>query len=212
MVKRIIFDFDNTLVAFNKEWDIEVNRTFDDYNIEYDEEILRKFQESLSKYEKETTIVDYDDADKYFSNYIGIDLPKGFIKSWTMRLSKVKPPVDKRLNEMLERLSKKYSLVVATNWFRDLQYEKAKHIEITDYLDEFMTGDRMKVKPNKDMFEYFLNGYTPDEVIVVGDVYYKDIVPGLELGMHGYLLSDNKEYESDKCTLIKDIYELEKYL
>ena len=212
MVKRIIFDFDNTLVAFNKAWDIEVNRTFDDYNIDYDEDILRKFQESLSKYEKETTIVDYDDADKYFSNYIGINLPKGFIKSWTMRLSKVKPPVDKRLNEMLERLSKKYSLVVATNWFRDLQYEKAKHIEITDYLDEFMTGDRMKVKPNKDMFEYFLNGYTPDEVIVVGDVYYKDIVPGLELGMHGYLLSDNKEYESDKCTLIKDIYELEKYL
>ncbi len=212
MVKRIIFDFDNTLVAFNKEWDIEVNRTFDDYNIEYDEEILRKFQESLSKYEKETTRVDYDDADKYFSNYIGIELPKGFIKSWTIRLSKVKPPRDERLIEMLKRLSKKYSLVVATNWFRDLQYEKAKHVGIAEYFDEFMTGDRMDVKPNKEMFEFFLNGYNPDEVVLVGDVYYKDIVPGIELGMHGYLLSDNKDYESDKCTLIKDIYELEKYL
>ena len=113
MVKRIIFDFDNTLVAFNKAWDIEVNRTFDDYNIDYDEDILRKFQESLSKYEKETTVVDYDDADKYFSNYIGIDLPKGFIKSWTMRLSKVKPPVDKRLNEMLERLSKNAKITLS---------------------------------------------------------------------------------------------------
>ena len=64
-----------------------------------------------------------------------------------------------------------------------------------------------------DIREYFKQGYEDEEVVMVGDKYEVDIKGANDAGLHGYLITTDPKYSSNnQCTVIKNIYELEKYL
>ena len=213
MVKRIIFDLDNTLIPWNKKWDIAVKETMDEFGINYELKDLDNYQKTIAEYENKEIRYSVDRLVSFFSEYMNIELSQEFFESWMKKLSVLVPSKDEKLISMLERLSKKYSLVVATNWFKKQQVSKLKLCGILDYIDEVITGEDFDIKPSTDMFNYFKQGYEDEEVVMVGDKYEVDIKGANDAGLHGYLITTDPKYSSNnQCTVIKNIYELEKYL
>ena len=213
MVKRIIFDLDNTLIPWDKKWDVAVKETLDEFGIHYDLKSLEDYQDAIIKYEMTESRYSIDRLTKFFSNYIGLELPKEFFESWIKKLSVLVPPKDEKLIKLLERLSKKYSLVVATNWFKSQQVSKLKLCGLLDFFDEVITGEDFDIKPHTDMFDYYKKGYSDNEVVMVGDSYITDIKGANNANLHAYFITNSDEYTSnDKYTVIKNIYELENYL
>ena len=213
MVKRIIFDLDVTLIPWDKKWDNAVKETLDEFGIEYDFKSLEDYQKAIVKYETEEKRYSIDRLVSFFSDYLGIQLSSEFFNRWIDKLSVLVPEKDERLINMLSRLSKKYSLVVATNWFKRQQVSKLKLCGLLDYFDEVITGEDFDIKPSTDMFNYYKKGYEDSEVIMVGDKYESDIKGANDAGLHGYLITTDPKYTSNNnYTVIKNIYELEEYL
>ncbi len=213
MVKRIIFDLDVTLIPWDKEWDNAVKETLDEFGIEYDFKSLEDYQKAIVKYETEEKRYSIDRLVSFFSDYLGIQLSSEFFNRWIDKLSVLVPEKNEKLIDMLSRLSKKYSLVVATNWFKRQQVSKLRLCGLLDFFDEVITGEDFDIKPSTDMFNYYKKGYDDSEVIMVGDKYESDIKGANDAGLHGYLVTNDPKYVSnDKYTVIKNIYELEEYL
>ena len=213
VVKRIIFDLDETLIPWDKQWDIAVKETLDEFGIDYDFKSLEDYQKAIVKYETEEKRYSIDRLVSFFSDYLGIQLSSEFFNRWIDKLSVLVPEKDEKLISMLSRLSKKYSLVVATNWFKRQQVSKLKLCGLLDFFDEVITGEDFDIKPSTQMFNYYKQGYDDSEVVMVGDKYESDIKGANDAGLHGYLITTDSKYTSnDNDTVIKNIYELEKYL
>jgi len=213
VVKRIIFDLDKTLIPWDDKWDIAVKETLDEFGIEYDFKTLDDYQEVIVRYELEEKRYSIDRLVSFFNEHLDIQLSNEFFNRWIDKLSVLVPEKDEKLISMLSRLSKKYSLVVATNWFKRQQVSKLKLCGLLDFFDEVITGEDFDIKPNTAMFDYYKEGYDDSEVVMVGDKYEVDIKGANEVGLHGYLITTDPKYISnDKYTVIKDIYELEEYL
>ncbi len=213
LVKRIIFDLDETLIPWDKKWDIAVKETLDEFGIEYDFKSLENYQVAINKYEFEEKRYSVDRLVSFFNEYLGMQLSNEFFERWIDKLSVLVPDKNEKLINMLSRLSKKYSLVVATNWFKRQQVSKLKLCGLLEYIDEVITGEDFDIKPSTDMFNYYKQGYDDSEVVMVGDKYEVDIKGANEAGLHGYLITTDPKYVSnDNYTVIRNIYELEEYL
>ena len=135
-----------------------------------------------------------------------------FVEVWTSYLSKLVPEKDEKLIKLLKYLSSKYSLVVATNWFKDQQVSKLKLYGIYEYFDEVLTSDEYNKKPGGAMFEKACEGFDKDEVVMVGDTFKSDIKGAMDFGLYSYYLTMNDQRRSKRYKVIKSIYELKEYL
>lgn len=80
--------------------------------------------------------------------------------------------------DILEYLSKKYSLTVVTNGFEEIQSVKLLSGNITHYFDHVVTSQKAgHKKPAREIFEYALsiNNLKCHEVIMIGDNLVTDI-------------------------------------
>ena len=122
------------------------------------------------------------------------------------------PKKDKQLIELLEYLSSKYSLVVASNWFYDQQVFKLKKYGIYKYFDEVLTADKYYKKPYKEMYEKACEGFEKCEVVMVGDSFKTDIKSAMDFGIYSYYLTTTDPRKGKKFKRIRTIYELKEYL
>ena len=53
MIKRVIFDIDNTLIPWKEEYYDEINKVLDSLNIEHTKDDYNKIKEAFSEYENE---------------------------------------------------------------------------------------------------------------------------------------------------------------
>ena len=68
---------------------------------------------------------------------------------------------DKSIIPTLEYLSKKYELVILSNWFSYSQIERLKKIGMDKYFKEMYFTDEVKNKPNKEAFIKACGPYKP---------------------------------------------------
>lgn len=212
MIKRIIFDLDRTLIPWLDEWDSCVEKTYNYFNIPYEEDEFSRFHQVMLDYEKHHKKFDMKEMSKYFRNNLNKEIPDLFVEKWTSYLGECVPKKDRKLIELLEYLSNKYSLVVATNWFYDQQVSKLKKYGIYKYFDFVLTADKYYKKPYKEMFEIACEGCNKDEVIMVGDTFKTDIKSAMDFGLYSYYLTKTDPRKGKKFKRIKEIYELKEYL
>lgn len=212
MIKRIIFDLDRTLIPWLDEWDAMVEKTYNYFNIPYEEDEFSRFHQVMLDYEKHHKKFDKKDMSRYFRNNLGKEIPDIFVDVWTSYLSELVPRKDKKLIELLEYLSSKYSLVVATNWFYDQQVSKLKKYGIYKYFDEVLTADTYYKKPYKEMYEKACEGFEKSEVVMVGDTFKTDIKSSMDFGIYSYYLTSTDPRKGKKFKRIRTIYELKEYL
>lgn len=201
---RLIFDIDNTLIIWKKKYLSALRDTIAEYNLNLD---YKKVNNLIENYESYHDKYDKEEFIKYLSENTKTNITLKFIDDWFIRLSKC-ASLEEGLIDTLEYLSKKYELVILTNWFIDMQIDRLKYIGIDKYFIEFYGGEEY-IKPNKEAFKKAIGNKSIDECIMIGDNYDIDIKGALDLGMKAILISNIKR---DNCITIKNINELKEIL
>lgn len=206
MIKRVIFDLDNTLIPFPKDIWKSLNDALYEINIDYSDEDIKKligailvYEDNYDKYAKDSMLVEMRNCSK-------LKLPDNFIDTWLKYLKNYYPQEkDIALLKTLEYLSNKYELIVLTNFFTESQEGRLKNYGISKYFKNIIGTDKIPNKPCKDAFIFACGPYKPNECIMIGDSLKTDIYGALEVDMDAILVSDNY-YEGIKT--IKSLEEL----
>ena len=208
MIKRIIFDLDNTLIIWKKEYLNALKETVEDYNLDVDyidiDNLIEHYEESCHCYSKDMML---DMINKKFD----LNLKTSFIDDWSRRLGNM-ADVDDYVIETLEYLSKKYELVVLTNWFKEVQITRLKTANIYKYFKEIYGGEEY-LKPSPNSFLSAIGDKKVSECIMIGDSLEIDIEGALNIGMKAILVDRVNVYpESSNYQKIKTIESLKELL
>lgn len=203
MIKRIIFDVDETLLSTNYDCLQAYQEYFDSINVNIK---AIKLYDLIGKYESDNGSFEKDDLEKYiqkhlYANFNMNDMLEIYGNHGTLK--------DKNIINTLDYLSKKYDIVVLTNWYVDSQSNRLAKANIIKYINNVYGIENAGLKPLESTFKVACDSYKPEECLMVGDLIDIDIIVPVKLGMNVYYCGneDNVNYPR-----IKDISELEELL
>ena len=212
MIKRILFDLDNTLIPWDDSNIKALIKTFQEVKIPFSVDRAEEYFKAMKSYEKHHKRFDKVEMSQWIGMKMSLDLPDDFIKRWTDKLCYCVPPKDEELISLLEYLSSKYSLCVVSNWFYNQQRDRLKKYGILEFFDKIYTADKYDKKPYKEMYDLACDELDKSEVAMVGDDYTIDIKSAVDYGMSAFYLSKNARYCNKKTKIIRTMYDLRKYL
>lgn len=207
MIKRIIFDIDNTLIDFPLYYEKGYQQILDKYktgkkaNELYD---AIGYYEECGKYDK----YDYDELLKVINNYLHLELDNNFLDDYFNMYNNLETFVSDSVKETLKYLSEKYELVTLSNWFTTSQEERLKKVDILKYFTKVYGTDIVPMKPKKEAFESVIGKYKLEECLIIGDNVLMDIEIPYQMGMHVYHLCKNKNSEYPCIRKIEELKEL----
>ena len=213
MIKRLIFDIDNTLIIYNDNIFESLTSTLNELDI-FDENLFEAIQKSMWYYENNNNFYSEKNIMNHLNNFSNLNLPDEFITIWLKYLGQIEP-YDLKHNEeakqTLEYLKNKYELVVLTNWFTSSQSERLKLAGLYDYFIEIIGTDKILNKPNKEAFIGACGNRKIQECIMIGDNLIKDIEGASNIGMETILCdykNNNKIYSKRKINKITELKEM----
>lgn len=196
MIKRLIFDIDNTLLKWeDKYYDYSLGNTFKELGLNFDRSIIKPFDEVVDTYENYYDIYDKDKFLNFLNSKLDFKLPKEFINIWIKYLGDCYEKPSKELIDTLEYLKSKYDLIILSNWFTESQEKRLKNMGIDKYFSRQIYTDILKNKPNKETFLEAIKPYNVDECIMIGDSKEKDIKGAESIGMKAILIDDKTKVE-----------------
>ena len=149
MIKRVIFDIDNTLIPWKEEYYNEINEVLDSLNIKHTQEDYNKIKEAFSEYENEYYTFDRKLMLQYIKKYTKKQYPKEFIYGCINRWADSVPQkLDEGIINMLEYLKNKYQMVILTDWYADQQIERLEKLDILKYFSKVYSAEKVKRKPS----------------------------------------------------------------
>lgn len=207
MIKRLIFDLDNTLIMWRDNYRNAIKNTVEKYDLDVDyllvDNVIEEYENHYDYYSKENMV---NLINKKLNLNIGLD----FIDSWLEALKNM-ADLDDGLIDTLDYLSNKYELVVLTNWFRDSQLGRLEKIGIDKYFSQIYGGEEY-IKPNPKSYERAIGNNKLEECIMIGDNYNTDIKGAVDFGIKAIMLT-NKDIVSDGTyKVIRKISELKELL
>lgn len=178
MVKKLIFDLDNTLIIWKDEYVQALQETLKKYNNNEDPNYVNDLIDSYEDY--------YDKYDKvkmleHINNNIKEKLSIDFMNDFLEKIGYMSEP-DEDVIDTLEYLSKKYELVVLTNWFKIPQTNRLKTAKIDKYFKEIFGGEEY-IKPQKEAFLTAAGNTKVEECIMIGDSYTLDVMGTYNVGI-----------------------------
>lgn len=150
MIKRIIFDIDNTLIDFPNY--IEgYQSVLDKHHI--DKKAIDLYNaigvyEECGKYE----LYDKEELLKVINQELNTNLDINFLDDYFNMYNKLITEVSDSVKDTLDYLSKKYELVTLSNWFTFSQKERLKLAGIDKYFSKIYGTDIVPMKPKKESF------------------------------------------------------------
>ena len=206
MIKRIIFDIDNTLIDFP------------DYIDGY-QSVLNKHHINKKAIDLYNAIGVYEECGK-FNNYdknkllkvineeLNLDLDNSFIDDYFTMYNKLITDVSDTVKDTLDYLSKKYELVTLSNWFTFSQESRLKLAGIDKYFSKIYGTDIVPMKPKKQAFMSAIGDKNIDECLMIGDNIDMDIKVPYEMGMKVYYLSKGKKSNYPSIEKIEDLKDI----
>jgi len=199
--KGIIFDLDNTLYDYDRFHHFSLEKVFEYIHLNYNKQcsqIYNKVSKEL-KNELGPTASSHNKS-IYF---------KHLLEHLTISLS-VLPIIEelywkhfyesmvcyKGVREFIEwnkQQGKKIGIL--TDYETQYQIVKLKHLGILDYIDVIVTSEEVGIeKPSVQMFQTILHKLKlqPENVIMIGDNYKKDIEGANQIGIYGYYYTSFK--------------------
>lgn len=207
MIKRIIFDIDNTLIDFPKHYEEGYQQVLDKYNTGKKAVDLYNaidVYEASGKYDK----YDFDELLKVINEYFHLELDDNFLKDYFEMYNHLITDVSDSVKETLEYLSKKYELVTLSNWFTFSQEERLKLAGIDKYFTKVYGTDIVDMKPKKEAFEEVLGGNKIDECLMIGDSIKMDIEVPSCMGMNVYHLCKKGESPYPSIRKLEELKDL----
>ncbi|MBQ2937875.1 MAG: HAD family hydrolase [Clostridia bacterium] len=213
MIKRVIFDIDNTLVMWKDEYYKKINNVLEELGIEYTDEDYNRILEALDEYENEYYIFDRKLMLEYINKYTQKQYPKEFIYNLTDKWANCVPDkMDSKIIETLEYLKSKYELVILTDWYADQQKERLEKLDILKYFTNVYSAEKTKRKPFKEAFMQAIGTSKPEECIMIGDNLERDIKGALNCGLKAVHYTPNNKEKNEKYYTISKLEELREIL
>jgi putative hydrolase of the HAD superfamily len=198
MIKRLIFDVDNTLIT-NVDFAESIKNTLIDLDI-YNDERLVNFVKGISEYESIYNNYNKDDYTKFISNHINFQLDNNFLDVFFKNLKYAIPKRNERLINTISKLALEYELVLLTNFFKDSQMNRLNGMGIGKYFVNCY-GEKM-IKPNKKAYLLACENYKPNECVMIGDDLYLDIECPKKLGLKTIWVSTKNILPKDMDTIV----------
>lgn len=215
MIKRLIFDVDNTLIPWLDEYNRAIDETLEELKYPHNSKLCEMIDIASSNYEIDRRKYTRKGMLEFINKEINQELPSEFIDIWINNLKKCAPATLSEEEYMtLETLSKKYELVILTNWFEESQITRLKKSNIYKYFSEIYGAEKF-AKPYKESFAQAIGNNLPEECAMIGDDLKNDIKGAIDAGITNVIwknISNKKIHNKNILNKIKIIYKLEELL
>ena len=207
MIKKIIFDIDNTLMDFPKHFEEEAKKLLDKFNLNITPNDLYK---AVGKYETcgNYTYYEEDKIIDLINNTFSLKLDKSFLEEFFNMYNKLITPISKETIDTLKYLKSKYKLYIISNWFTKSQKSRLKEAGILEYFDEVYGTDIIPMKPRKESFMSVIGEDNVDECVMVGDNLEVDIKVPYEIGMKVFHINKHGTSKYPTINKIEDLKEM----
>lgn len=207
MIKRIIFDIDNTLIDFPVSYKEGYQQVLDKYKIN---KTYKDLYDAIGVYEECGKFDKYTKEDllKVINQELNTNLDNNFLDDYFDMYNNLETYVSNNLKDTLEYLSNKYELVTLSNWFTFSQKERLKKVEIDNYFNEVYGTDIVPMKPTKESFLSVIGDKRIEECLMIGDNINMDIKVPYEMGMNVYYLNKGKDNRYPSIDKIEDLKEM----
>lgn len=210
MIKKIIFDLDNTLLFISAEWEQSYQKFIDKYNLSI---TPKELYSCIGTFEKNINNVIV--TNKIMCEYINSRLPILLTEDMFIELLDVYKNIP-LLNtdivyNVLEYLSHKYELIVYTNWFSKNQIDRLKTYSLDKFFSRIYGWDDLEIKPSKIGIEKIIGSNNIDEYVFIGDNIEFDLEVPYNMGMATIFLN-RKSIKQNKFKEVFSIEELKEIL
>lgn len=210
MIKRLIFDVDGTLitgVAFDKAIKGALEKVG-----AFSEENVQKYITAIGTYEAVNGVYQRERYLRHFSDALGIELDEEFLQGLFGNLAMYAIPVDNsELLKMLDNLSKKYELVLLSNYFEQSQRGRLETIGVNGYFSEFY-GEKV-CKPDRQVYLDAIGKHKPSECIMIGDNLDLDIIAAKKCGLNTIWVNEKGILQSRVRTAsVRSVIEIDEKL
>jgi len=212
MIKRIIFDIDNTLIQWDDKYYDTIDEIFKNLNIPFNQEIKINIIRAINDYENIYNIYHEKLMLDLFNKYTGLVLPNNFMEVWLKELESCIPDDNTEIKDILEYLSDKYEIVALTNWFTVEQQNRLKNLNLDIYFKEIIGTDLVLNKPNIEAFKKAIGKHKNNECVMIGDNLEKDIIGAENAGLNTILFDYKNRYGDYPYQKVISLMELKKYL
>ena len=201
MIKRVIFDMDNTLMPWKAEYFSEIYTVLNELNIECTEEDFFKIKKAFSEYENNYYTFSTKLMIDFINEYTEKNYPEELIEELINRWSKCAPEkLPESTIKVLEYTKSKYEVVVLTDWYKDQQVKRLEKAKILKYFQEVYAAENTKRKPFKEAFMQAIGENKPEECIMIGDNFQRDIEGALKAGLQAIYYNHNNTEQSEKIS------------
>lgn len=214
MIKRIIFDLDNTLIDWKDNYSADgVKSACDMFGIKYNDEIIETIVNVINNYEKSNEYFDINIMQELINKELNENYSTDFTKAILKYFETCVPKeIDINIIKTLDYLKSKYELVILTNWFKYQQIERLKNAGIYKYFKYVYGAENIKMKPNKEAFKTAIGEFSANECVMIGDNLKIDIDGALNVGINAIFLNRKNISVDEKYTVITHLDELIKIL
>lgn len=209
MKKRLIFDVDDTLIPWEKEYYKILKKTLKQNNIKLGIFRFIKTLKAIELYENTHERWNVEEVKETLAKVTKIDIDDEkvlFFSEWLKNC--VINKASKELHDVLKYLQKKYELVILSNSIKEIQEERLKRFGIHKYFTKIYCGDEV-MKPNPKSYKKAMGKNKPSECVIIGDNLNFDVITPSELGIMPIYVNKKKH---QKYLTIKDVCELKEIL
>ena len=201
MIKRVIFDIDNTLIPWKNEYYNEIFEVLKELNTECSNEDFNKIKQAFGEYENVYYSFNKENMINYINEYTGKKYPKEFMDKIIEKWAKCAPEkIEDSILTTLKKLNKQYEMVCLTDWYKEQQIKRLKKTNILKYFQDIYAAENTKRKPFKEAFMQAIGENKPEECIVIGDDFKRDIEGALKAGLQAIYYNTNNTEQSKKIS------------
>ena len=210
MIKKIIFDLDNTLLFLSDEWEKNYKKFIDKYNLNISTKDLFLCIGNFEKNMK-NIVVSKQKLSEYVSNDLFIDFTTNMILELLEIYNNTSLLNTDMIYDILNYLSEKYELIAYTNWFTDDQIKRLKKYDLDKFFTKVYGWDILPKKPSKEGLSEIIKNDDIENYIFIGDSIELDIEVPYSMGITT-IFYNRKNIKQDKYKEIFKIEELKKIL
>ena len=137
----------------------------------------------------------------FINKYTKKNYPEELIEKLMNKWSKCAPEkLPESTIKVLEYTKSKYEVVVLTDWYKEQQVKRLEKAKILKYFQEVYAAENTKRKPFKEAFMQAIGENKPEECIVIGDDFQRDIEGALKAGLQAIYYNPNNTEQSKKIS------------
>ena len=210
MIKKIVFDLDNTLLFLSDKWEENYKKFIDKYNLNISANDLFLCIGNFEKNMK-NIVVSKQKLSEYVSNYLSIDFTTDMILELSEIYNNTSLLNTDTIYDVLNYLSEKYELIAYTNWFTDDQIKRLKKYDLDKFFTKVYGWDILPKKPSKEGLSEIIKNDDIENYIFIGDSIELDLEVPYSMGITT-IFYNRKNIKQNKYKEIFKIEELKNIL